>query len=171
MALKPHHYLTDGVLEAYLLGLVTEQEKEELDQILATDPDVLAQLSELEATLEGHFLRNAVPPPPGIRDKIELRIRETDIQKWEDIKQTDANPKSTQSASAESEYLHVEINDTHIRVHKNWRTAFIAIFILAKVFLILGLYYYFKSNSLEQEVDRLKSATEQSAPLSRSRIK
>lgn len=162
-----HHYLTSGILEAYLLGLVTEQEKEELERVLATDPEVLAQLSELEATMEAYFLRNAVPPPPGIREKIELRLSEADIRKWEDVKQADANPKSTETQSTESPYVRVEIDDTHIRVHKYWRTAFIAIFILAKIFLILGLYYYFKSNSLEREVDRLKSVPGQTSPLSR----
>lgn len=162
-----HHYLTNGILEAYLLGLVTEQEKEELERVLATDPEVLAQLNELEAIMEAYFLSNAVPPPPGIREKIALRLSETEIKKWEDVKQTSANPKSTETQSTESPYVRVEIDDTHIQVHKYWRTAFIAIFILAKIFLILGLYYYFKSNSLEQEVDRLKSVPGQTSPLSR----
>lgn len=158
--MKTHHYFTSGILEAYLLGVIAEKEKDELERVLATDPDLIAQLDELEANMEEYFIRNAVPPPPSIREKIELRLSETEIEKWDDVKTTEPKSKSEKSQSTESPYVQVEIDDTHIRVHKLWRTAFIAVFILSKVFLILGLYYYFKSNSLEQEIDRLKSTTQ-----------
>ncbi len=169
--MESHYYLTNGILEAYLLGLVTEQEKGELEQILATDPDVLAQLNDLEVTMQAHFLDNAIPPPPGTREKIELRLSETELEKWQDTSQTYTKSKSTQSQSAESSFIQVEIDDTHIRVHKNWRTAFIAVFILWKVFLILGVYYYFKANNLEKEIDRLKPVPQQTTPASPSRVK
>ncbi|MBD2757546.1 hypothetical protein [Spirosoma validum] len=158
--MKTHHYLTSGILEAYLLGVIAEKEKDELERELATDPDLLAQLDELEANMEDYFIRNSVTPPPSVREKIELRLSETEIEKWEDVNTTEPNPKAKKSQSTESPYVQVEIDDTHIRVHKLWRTAFIAVFILSKVFLILGLYYYFKSSSLEQEVDRLKATTQ-----------
>ena len=164
--MENHHYLTSGILEAYLLGLVTEQEKGELEQLLATDSDVRAQLQELEANMEDYFLDQAVPPPPGIREKIELRLSDTELEKWQDTSQTYTNTRSTQSQSTESPFIQVEIDDTHIRVHKNWRTAFIAIFILSKIFLILGLYYYFKANSLEKEIDRFRPVPQQTAPVS-----
>ncbi|GAB2586036.1 hypothetical protein GCM10027190_38900 [Spirosoma areae] len=153
-------------MEAYLLGLATEQEKEEVEQLLTTDADVLAQLSELETDMEEYFIRHAVPPPPGIREAIELRISETDIKKWEPAKQAGPEPRETRSR--QPHYVNVEVDETHIRVHKNWRTAFIAVFILSKIFLILGLYFYFKANSLEQEITRLKTAPQQTAPLPRT---
>ena len=169
--MKNDNYLTSGILETYLLGLTTEKEKDELEQVLATDPEILAQLNELEASMEDYFIRNAIPPPPGIREKIELRISETELKKWEDVKQTNPNPKSTEFKSNEPSYVHVEVDDTHIRVHKNWRMAFIAVFILSKVFLILGLYYYFKAASLEQEIIRLKSTTGQTNPVPGNSLK
>ncbi|MVM35347.1 hypothetical protein GO755_35320 [Spirosoma sp. HMF4905] len=165
--MKNYHYLTNGVLEAYLLGLVTEHEKEELEQVLAADETVLSQLKELETEMEAYFLRNAVPPPPGIREKIELRISETEIKKWEQPIPEDSNQKSTESPSTEPQYINVEVDNTYIRVHKHWKVAFIAVFILSKIFLIAGLYYYFKANSLEQEVTRLKAETRQTAPINR----
>ena len=168
MALETQHYIASGILEAYLLGLVADAEKEELERVLNSDPEVLAQLNELEATMEDYFLNNAVPPPPGIREKIELRISQTEIKKWEEISYTNPKPKSENSQSTQSPYIDVEINNTYIQVHKNWRTAFISVFILSKVFLILGLYYYFKSSSLEQEINRLKSATQQTMPHGRT---
>ncbi|SOD92584.1 hypothetical protein [Spirosoma fluviale] len=165
--MKTYQYLRSGILEAYLLGSTTEKEKEEVEKLLSTDADVLAELNELEASMEEYFLRNAVPPPPDIREKIELRISQTEVQKWEEPAHTYTEPQSTESEKREPSYVHVEVDNTHIRVHKYWRTAFIAIFILSKVFLILGLYYYFKAASQADEIDRLKAQTQQTSPLPR----
>ncbi|MVM41497.1 hypothetical protein GO730_33745 [Spirosoma sp. HMF3257] len=165
--MKNHQYLTSGVLEAYLLGLVSEQEKEELERLLATDEEVLAQLNELETDMEAYFLNNAVPPPPGIREKIELRINETEIKKWQQPTSGDSSKKSSESRSNDPHYVNVEVDNTHIRVHKHWKIAFIAVFILSKIFLITGLYFYFKANSLEQEVIRLKAEAQHAVPLRR----
>lgn len=159
--MKTYNYLKDGILEAYLLGLTTEKEKEEVEQLLATDNDVLAELNELETDVEAYFLRNAVPPPPSIREAVSLRISETEIKKWEDVPHTQTHQKSTEFRSNEQSYVNVEVDNTHIRVHKYWRPAFIAVFILSKVFLILGLYYYFKASSQAEEIIRLKAATPQ----------
>jgi hypothetical protein len=42
-------------------------------------------------------------------------------------------------------------------VHKLWRPAFIAVFILSKIFLIAGLYFYFKSVSPQEELQKIKT--------------
>lgn len=162
--MKTYQYLKSGILEAYLLGLTTEEEKAEVEKLLATDPDVLAELNELEAGMEEYLLRNAVPPPPGIREAIELRLSETELTKWKEPAYSEPDPAPRQARSKESSYVDVEVDNTHIRVHKNWRPAFIAVFILSKIFLILGLYYYFKSTSQEQEIMRLKAQVPQAAP-------
>ncbi len=164
-----NHYLTSGVLESYLLGLVSTEEKEELERLLTSDPDVLAELNELEAQMELYFLDNAVPPPPGIKAAIEQRLNETEIEKQGSNSHSRFNQPVPETESPKPTYIDVEISDTQIRVHKNWRTAFIAIFILSKVFLILGLYFYFKSNSQEREIRRLEADAQQTAPLPRSK--
>ncbi|GAB4050827.1 hypothetical protein GCM10028810_46720 [Spirosoma litoris] len=165
--LKNYQYLTNGVLESYLLGLTSEQEKEELKQILATDEEVLTQLDEIETEMEAYFMRHAVPPPPTIREKIELRISETEIKKWKPFTQTDFTQKTTEPPVNEPYYVNADVDNTHIRVHKHWKIAFIAVFILSKIFLITGLYFYFKANSLEQEIQRLKAQTQQTVPSGR----
>lgn len=157
-----HQYLTSGILESYLLGLVSEQQKADVELLLASDQEIQAQLSELEVEMEQYFLTNGVPPPPAVRSAVLERISETGIQKREEY--VHSTEEAPQPEPAKSGYIDVEVNDTHIRVHKHWRPAFIAVFILSKIFLILGLYYYFKSGSLEQEINRLKADTRQAAP-------
>lgn len=162
--MKNYQYLKDGILEAYLLGVVNEQEKQEFERLVATDDDILSDLSQLEANLEAYFLRHAIPPPPAIRSKLELRISQTDLKEWEEPAFHEPSQSSHGSPRPEPEYVQVEVDTTHIRVHKHWKVAFIAVFILSKVFLILGLYFYFKANSLEQEIIRLRNQVEQSSP-------
>lgn len=149
--------------------MVSKEEKQELERVLATDPDVLAELTELEIQMEDYFLVNAVPPPPGIKAAIEQRINKTDIQKRNPDEHSRFNQTIPEPEPAKPGYVNVEFSDTHIRVHKNWRTAFVAIFILSKIFLILGLYFYFKSNSQEQEIVRLKAGLQQTATLPQGR--
>lgn len=162
-----HQYLTSGILESYLLGLVSDQQKADVEWLLATDQELQIQLNELEVEMEQHFLRNAVPPPPSVRSAVLERISESGIQKREEYAHT--YEEKSQPEPAKPGYIDVEVSDTHIRVHKYWRPAFIAVFVLSKVFLILGLYYYFKAGSLEQEVNRLKADTQQTAPSLRNR--
>lgn len=158
--------MTSGVLESYLLGLVSNEEKEQLEHVLATDQDVLAELNELEGQMEQYFLENGVPPPPGVKTAIEQRINKPEIEKWESDTYTNTNRAEPKPEPPKPNYIDVEVDNTHIRVHKHWKTAFIAVFILSKVFLILGLYYYFKSSSQQDEIQRLKAGIEQMAPSS-----
>ena len=81
--MKTHQYLTSGILESYLLDLVSEDQRQDVEYVLATDPQVLTQLTELETDMEEHFLRHAVPPPPHLRQAVLQKINETGLQKWE----------------------------------------------------------------------------------------
>ncbi len=157
-------YLKEGSLQPYLEGLTSAEEKQEAEHLLATDPELLADLDELEDQLEDFFLRNAVPPPPAVREGLLQRISEREIQPWQEPEPTHGRRRTPEPDGEGPNYVAVEVDNTHIRVHKYWRTAFIAVFILSKVFLILGLYYYFKSNSQEQEIERLKAGSGLAAP-------
>ncbi|CCH02622.1 hypothetical protein FAES_4623 [Fibrella aestuarina BUZ 2] len=154
--------MTDGLLEAYLLGVLSEAEREEARQLFATDPDVMAQLDELELAMEAHFLESAVPPPPSVGLALQERLFGSELKKWEP--ETTQAPPPPEPEPSRSPYIDVEVSDTYLRVHKYWRAAFIAVFVLSKIFLVFGLYQYFKANSLEQEILRLKASQQTVAP-------
>lgn len=155
MATKAYQYLEEGFLEAYLTGLVSEQERTEMKQYLSENPEIQQELSEMEDDMEQFFMRHAVPPPPGMRDAVMNQINNNEIQKWRpDV--DDKQSRKSSNNNRDSQYVHVEVDDTHIRVHKYWRPAFIAVFVLSKVFLIAGLYYYFKAGSMERELEQLR---------------
>lgn len=160
-----NQYLVETLLKPYLAGVATDAEKEEVEQLLATDPDIQVQIDDLELDLEQYVQQNAITPPPGLSSAIWQRIGDDQIKKWEPQPQTQFTPPVAEPPK--SSYIDVEVSDTHIRVHKYWRTAFIAVFILSKVFLVLGLYYYFKADSQAQEIERLKTTIQQNAPAGR----
>lgn len=160
-----NHYLTDSLLKPYLAGRATEAEKAELERLLTEDPDILADIQDVEVDLELYLQQQAVPPPPNMGSTIWQRLNKDELTKWQPESRTNTPPPTPEPPK--SPYIDVEVSDTHIRVHKNWRAAFIAVFILSKIFLILGLYYYFKSNSQEQEIERLKATVQQTAPTNR----
>lgn len=154
--MKNYQYLTDGLLESHVLGALSGQDRAQAETLIATDPDLALQLEELELGMEQYFTQNAVPPPPAIKAALQERLFGAEVQKWQEPHEsfTKETPQPEPNRSA---YIDVEVSDTHMRVHKNWRAAFIAVFILGKIFLAFGLYQYFKANSLEQEIQRLNA--------------
>lgn len=147
-------FIESGILESYLLGLSNEEEKEYVQQLILTDQGISDYLIDLETNITGYFDQHSSPPPPEIREIITLRTTKSDIQKKKHV----FNQNSFgQESRKKDEYLDIEVNDTYIKVHKYWRPAFIAVFILSKIFLIAGLYFYFKTASLEQELVKLKT--------------
>lgn len=151
--MNTQEFIESGILESYVLGLATEEEQHDVNQRILTSSGFADYLVDFEKKIQGYFLHNAVPPPAAVRELIQLRTAKNDIQKagahtFYDIP-VDAEKKD--------DFLDIEVNDTYIKVHKWWRPAFIAVFVLSKIFLIAGLYYYFKTSSQQEEIEKLKT--------------
>jgi hypothetical protein len=151
--LETRDFIESGILESYVLGLTTDKEKEFVLERVLTDQDLTDYTLELETDIMSYFNQGSVPPPPEVREIIQLRTTRRDIQKKKHV----YDNKSSEQPPKKDEYLEIEVNDTHIKVHKWWRPAFIAVFILSKVFLIAALYFYFKAASQEQEIEKLRA--------------
>ena len=142
-------FIESGILEAFVLGMANEEEKRAVIRFAETNEASSDYLLDLELHIRGFLDDNKVTPPLEARDVLALRSKE--------FRQQKTKTTFTNNASNNKKYLDVEVSDSYIKVHKNWRPAFIAVFILSKIFLILGLYYYFKSASLETELAKLKA--------------
>lgn len=151
--MKNQEYIQSGILESYLLGIVSEEEQREVEQRVLIDNEVAKALQSIEIDIANHYLTNAVPPPPNVREAILLNANKNELKKWQ--QQNNTFKKAT-NHTEQPKYLEVEVDNTHIKVHKYWRPAFIAVFVLSKIFLIAALYFYFKSDSLTKENERLK---------------
>ncbi|WP_138483120.1 hypothetical protein [Dyadobacter bucti] len=149
--------IESGILESYLLGLGKDHEQEQTKQIVLADHTLREYIEVLENNIREYFDQKSVNPPSQLREVLQLRTLKSETRKEKHVFGKAADSQNRQSGV----YHDIEVNDTHIKVHKYWRPAFITVFILSKIFLIAGLYYFFKSASLENENAKLRTQSEQ----------
>jgi len=155
--MKIREYIESGVLESYVLGAASDEEVQELMQLKKQYPEIQDALFELETDLERVAQYMAITPPPGIFTKIEdeinsLKYREETVPK---LKRRDAG-KSKFDRTPGSQFIEVESESNHMRVHKAWKWIFIAVFALSKIFLIGFIYYYLTNRQAQDQIQDLK---------------
>jgi anti-sigma-K factor RskA len=67
-------FLASGLLEAYVLNQCSAEERATVESMLAQHPSLRDELNKIELALEQFAQANAVPPPPGLQDKIMNEI-------------------------------------------------------------------------------------------------
>lgn len=75
-------YISSGIIESYVLGLASPQEREEFERMCAAHTEVRIARDEFEIQLEAFELKNAVKPPAHVRSKLFAEI-EIEKQKFE----------------------------------------------------------------------------------------
>ncbi len=63
-------YIESGILELYVLGEVTQEERAQVEAMALKHPAIKAELDEIERSLESYAKENAVEPSENQRDKI-----------------------------------------------------------------------------------------------------
>jgi len=63
-------YIESGILELYVLGDVTPEEKLQVEAMAAKHPAIKAELGEIERSMEAYAEHNAVEPPDGLRGRV-----------------------------------------------------------------------------------------------------
>lgn len=75
-------YISSGVLEAYVMGIATKSEVQEIEQLAVQYPEIKAAISEQQIALEHLATAAAVTPPPALKNNIWAAINaETNTQK------------------------------------------------------------------------------------------
>jgi hypothetical protein len=147
-------YIESGILESYILGLASDTQQKEVERYTQMSPEISLALEDLETVINSQF--SVSIPPPSVRQRIKEH-EDDRLKKWDFNEQ---NHQRNETKKEEDRYLEVEVSDTHLRVHKYWRPAFIAVFVLSKIFLATALYFYFKSDSLNKENLKLQQEIE-----------
>ena len=70
-------YISSGMVESYVLGLLTAQEKFEFEKYCEAYPELREARDAFELAIEKQAMKNAVPPPPGIKENIWSAIKKT----------------------------------------------------------------------------------------------
>lgn len=67
-------YISSGILELYVLGDLTSQERLEVERAAAEFPEIREELQKVEIAQEEFFLQNAVAPDANIKEKIFAQL-------------------------------------------------------------------------------------------------
>jgi len=63
-------YIETGILELYVLGELSQDEKNQVEEMASKHPQIKAEIAEIERSLEAYAAANAVEPPEQLRDKV-----------------------------------------------------------------------------------------------------
>ena len=69
-------YISSGVVESYVLGLLTAQERFEFEQYCEAYPELKAARNAFELAIEKQAMENAVKPPVSIKEKVVSAIQQ-----------------------------------------------------------------------------------------------
>ena len=74
-------YIASGVLEAYVLGDISEKERAEVESFATLHPEIKQEIEAIEVALEQYALAHAVTPKTDVLDKIKSKIEATETPK------------------------------------------------------------------------------------------
>ncbi|HLY69395.1 MAG TPA: anti-sigma factor [Puia sp.] len=72
-------YILSGIIESYVLGIASPEDRAEFESVCASHPEVRKARDEFEATLEAYFMNHpgTIKPASELRDKIFAEINRT----------------------------------------------------------------------------------------------
>jgi len=138
-------YIESGIIESYVLGLVSEAEAEEFQLMRKLYPELETEIEIVERRIERAAFDEAVLPPAEVKDRVMQSFR------WEDA---GAGFGGGASADPPPNYTFINIqpkDGDQIMVHKNWRLFFIFLVLLAKILLFFAIFYFLKYAQVKEE--------------------
>lgn len=164
--MKVEDYIESGVLETFVMGAASDEEVKQLQYMKAAYPEVSEALQQLEEDMETIAMNMAISPPPNTWNKIEQEINDI-------ILRDTTNPgKFTQNRGYEEfkenktynnghQYIEVEAESSHMKIHKSWKWVFAAVFVLGKIFLGCAIYFYLENRQAQLQLQELKTELKQ----------
>ena len=71
-------YIESGILEQYVLGLLSTEDRMAVEQNIEKYPEIKAELNQIEHALESYISIHQRPSPPGLEDRILEKIKDID---------------------------------------------------------------------------------------------
>jgi anti-sigma-K factor RskA len=78
-------YISSGVVEAYVLGLASAEERAEFERMTAQHPEVRAAREAFEVALEKQAMEGAIAPPSNLKNKIWTSLQSGHAQTQAEI--------------------------------------------------------------------------------------
>jgi anti-sigma-K factor RskA len=71
-----HEYISSGIIESYVLGLASPEERAEFEKMCASYPELVNARNSFELAIEKQAFQNSVPPPVGSKEKTWAAIQQ-----------------------------------------------------------------------------------------------
>jgi len=75
--LKVQEYIESGILSIYVLGIATEEERTEVEQMAEKYPEIREELHSLQAAMNEYASQFELQPPPALKERIMKSIDES----------------------------------------------------------------------------------------------
>jgi hypothetical protein len=152
------NYIDSGILELYVLGSATEAETNELLDYKEKFPEVKQALFELETDMERIAQQMAIKPPPTAWLKIQENLNELiEMPEPEPLRLKQlGDPQQAYQRKRDQQYVEIESESSHMRLHKSWRWVFAAVFVLGKIFLGCAIYFYLENRQINRELQDMR---------------
>ncbi|MFB0494325.1 hypothetical protein FHW88_005839 [Mucilaginibacter sp. SG538B] len=154
-------YIDSGILEVFVMGAATDEEARELMYMKAKYPEVDEALKQLETDMEKIAGEMAISPPPHmwekIEDEIDGLIRLENPAQPVKFRTSGDDQNKHKKAPPEDQFISIESESNHMRLHKSWRWIFAAVFVLGKIFLGFAIYFYLENRQTRQQLQELKT--------------
>jgi len=69
-----NEYISSGILESYVLGVATPEERKEVEMYAYSYPEIKLELEAIEKAMYSYVTEHSITPPPQIKDKILAKI-------------------------------------------------------------------------------------------------
>jgi hypothetical protein len=114
-------FIQSGLLESYVLGQCTDEERLLVERMAREHPSVKTELAAIEAALEQYALGHAIAPPTGLKERI---LQQLDVPNQAPAEQPVAPPGAAGSSGRLFGYL----------------SAFLAVTVLAFAYQLIALH-------------------------------
>ncbi len=77
--MNKEQFLSSGLLEQYVLGITSSEERRKVEYYLEQWPDLKDEVHKMRSAIEDYAMKQAIPPPPHLKDQIlnELSSQKT----------------------------------------------------------------------------------------------
>ncbi|MDW8297367.1 MAG: anti-sigma factor [Raineya sp.] len=88
-------FIESGILSVYVLGIATEEEKQEVERMAALYPEVRKELESLQSTLNEYVAQYELPVPAHVKNKVLEKIHHLENHKELTLSAQNKNQKET----------------------------------------------------------------------------
>lgn len=147
-----NEYIASGILEAYVAGQVTDQERQEVQCLSKIYPEIKAELEELELGMEAFAMSHSMAPPPELKSAVMDAIDALPTEEEQENKVV----HFTAPESEHEEHLDLEPREVAVGMQKG---AWGAIAAIAVILFAVNIYNQIQLANQRNQIEHLAETT------------